>query len=298
MRKIFDSKIYKILITVIKSLFFIVIVLYLAFILIQRVNGNQSVFGYRLFTVATGSMIGVYDINDVIAVKDCDTSKLKVGDDIAYKGNRGGLEGMLITHRIVRIEDSEKGGRIYVTKGVNSHLEDPSITDSQILGKVVGVVPIVTQINHVVKNQLGFFLLVFCPLVLIIVLEVLETITEIRLEKNQIKRIKDTDTIEEPDKEEKESTEVVEEENKSVEESTKTVEEKNDSEEESTEINEEVKKEDKSDLELNDAELIDSSDLKTKELPKINDSTKDSSETISEPVIIDKDDNNKDTEIL
>lgn len=189
MKKIFESKIYKILMMIIKTVFFIIILLYLSFIIIQRINGNQSVFGYRLFTVATGSMAGVYDINDVIAVKDYDVNQLKVGDDIAYKGVKGGYEGLLITHRIIKIEDSEKGGKIIVTKGVNAMSEDPVITEKQVLGKVVGVVPIITQINHVVKNQLGFFLIVFTPLVIIIVLEVLETITEIRIEKNEIKRI-------------------------------------------------------------------------------------------------------------
>ena len=209
MKRIFESKLYKILMMIIKTVFFIIIVVYLSFILIQRVNGNQSVLGYRMFTVATGSMTGVYNINDVIAVKDYDINNLKVGDDIAYKGMRGGYEGMLITHRIIKIEDNENGGKIFVTKGVNSPLEDPAITDKQILGKVVGVVPIITQINHVVKNQLGFFLLVFTPLVIIIVLEVLETITEIKLEKNEIKRIEKQIKNE---SEEEEKKEVIEEE--------------------------------------------------------------------------------------
>ena len=202
MKKIFDSKIYKILMMIIKSVFFIMIILYLSFILVQRINGNQSVFGYRLFTIATGSMTGVYNINDVIVVKDYDTNKLKVGDDVAYKGIKGGYEGLLITHRIIRIEKNEYGGKIFVTKGVNTQMEDPPITDKQILGKVTGIVPVITQINHVVKNQLGFFIFIFVPLVIIIVLEVLETITEIKLEKNEIKKIEKE--IKEEEKEEKE----------------------------------------------------------------------------------------------
>ena len=196
MKRLFDSKLFRIIYNILRILFVIIIILYLSFIIIQRVTGNKSVLGYRLFTVATGSMSGVYEINDVIAVKDFSTKNLKVGDDVAYEGNRGGYEGMLITHRIVKIEDSEEG-KIYTTKGVNAPVEDPSITESQILGKVVGVVPVITQLNHAVKSQLGFFLLVFCPLVIIIVLEVLQTITDIKLEKNEIKE------IEKPEKEKK-----------------------------------------------------------------------------------------------
>lgn len=194
MKNLFDNKIIKLVINSIKILFICIVVLYISFTVVQKISGNKSIFGYRLFTVATGSMQGVYNVNDVIAVKDFNTDNLKVGDDIAYIGNRGGLEGLIVTHRIIKIEDSEKG-KIFFTKGVKSFAEDPSITSNQILGKVTGVVPIVTQINHIVKTQLGFFTLVFCPLVLIIVLEILQTITDYQLEKEEIIEISNKKNI-------------------------------------------------------------------------------------------------------
>lgn len=188
MGSIFNNKIFKIVYGTLKTIFFTILILYVVFICVQRLSGNNSVFGFRFFTVATGSMKGVYNVNDVIAVKDFDNKKLKVGDDIAFIGNRGGLENKLVTHRIIKIEE-ESNGRIFTTKGVKNSVEDPSITESQILGKVVGVVPVVTQINHVVKSQLGFFCLIFCPLVLVIVLEILQTITDIKLENNELQEI-------------------------------------------------------------------------------------------------------------
>ena len=193
MVSIFNNKIFKIVYGTLKTIFFIILILYVVFICVQRLSGNNSVFGFRLFTVATGSMKGVYNVNDVIAVKDFDNKKLKVGDDIAFVGNRGGLENKLVTHRIIKIEE-ESNGRIFTTKGVKNSVEDPSITESQILGKVVGVVPVVTQINHVVKSQLGFFCLIFWPLVLVIVLEILQTITDIKLENNELQEINKKET--------------------------------------------------------------------------------------------------------
>lgn len=190
MGSIFNNKIFKIVYGTLKKIFFTILILYVVFICVQRLSVNNTVFGFRLFTVATGSMKGVYNVNDVIAVKDFDNKKLKVGDDIAFIGNRGGLENKLVTHRIIKIEE-ESNGRIFTTKGVKNSVEDPSITESQILGKVVGVVPVVTQINHVVKSQLGFFCLIFCPLVLVIVLEILQTITDIKLENNELQEIND-----------------------------------------------------------------------------------------------------------
>lgn len=193
MGSIFNNKIFKIVYGTLKTIFFIILILYVVFICVQRLSGNNSVFGFRLFTVATGSMKGVYNVNDVIAVKDFDNKKLKVGDDIAFVGNRGGLENKLVTHRIIKIEE-ESNVRIFTTKGVKNSVEDPSITESQILGKVVGVVPVVTQINHMVKSQLGFFCLIFWPLVLVIVLEILQTITDIKLENNELQEINKKET--------------------------------------------------------------------------------------------------------
>lgn len=188
MEKIFNCRIFKFIFELLKCLLFLIMVLYIAFICVQRISGNKGIMGYHLYTVATGSMAGVYDINDVIVVKNCDTSKLKVGDDVAYIGNRGGLEDKLVTHRIIKIEDGENG-RIFTTKGVSNQVEDPSITSSQIVGKVAGILPVVTQLNHIIKSQVGFFCLIFCPLVLVIVLEILQTVTDIKLDKNELEEI-------------------------------------------------------------------------------------------------------------
>ena len=193
MKKIFDNKVFRFVTGLVKAFLIIIMVFYVGFVIAQRLTGNKSIMGYRFFTVATGSMSGVYDVNDVIAVEDCNPKDLKVGDDIAYLGTRKGLEGKIIVHRIVKIEDASDGGIVITTKGVNSTTEDPVIRESQILGKVKGIIPIITQINHLVRSQLGFFSLIFCPLVVIIVLEILQTITDYQLEKNKIQEIEKKD---------------------------------------------------------------------------------------------------------
>jgi len=187
--KILNNKIFKSIFTILKTCFFAILIVYILFVGYQRLSGNKSIFGYRMFTVATGSMTGVYNINDVIAVKDYDVNKLRVGDDIAYSGNRGGLENKFVTHRIIKIEDAANGGKIIVTKGVKNQAEDPPITDKQVLGKVVGVVPIVSQVNHIINTQAGFFFLIFCPLVIVIMVDILQTMTDEEIENNKLRKI-------------------------------------------------------------------------------------------------------------
>ena len=182
LRKVLDSKYFQIPYKIIKFIIFLILILYLAFILIQRISGNQSIFGYRIFSVATGSMIPEYNVNDVLAIKEINTDELKVGDDITYLGNKLDVNGRIVTHRIIEIKE-ENGEKIYITKGINNIAEDPSIKDNQIYGKVVEKIPVITEINHIIKNQYGFFFLIFVPLVAVIFLEIADTITEMKRDK-------------------------------------------------------------------------------------------------------------------
>lgn len=186
-KKVLDNKVFQIIFTLCKILVFAFLAIYILFVMIQRITNNSDIFGYRMFTVATGSMEPVYNVNDVILVKTVDVSTLKVGDDIAYLGNRAELNGIVITHRIIEIWTSDDGEVRYTTQGVNNDNPDPSVSGDQIYGKVVGKVYVVNAINHIVKNIYGFFFLIFCPLVLVIFLEVADTIIDIKLEKNELR---------------------------------------------------------------------------------------------------------------
>lgn len=193
MKKLLENKTFQIIYTIIKIFVVAMLSIYLLFVIVQRFTNNSSILGYRVFTIATGSMEPVYNIDDVILVKDTDPSTLKKGDDIAYLGNRDAVKGLIVTHRIIRMETFSDGKVHYTLKGVNNKYEDPSITADQILGKVVGKLPVVNFINHVVKNIYGFFFLVFCPLVLVIFLEIADTIIDMKLEKNEIRLIEKED---------------------------------------------------------------------------------------------------------
>ena len=51
---------------------------------------------------------------------------------------------------------------------------------------MIGIVPVINTINHIVKNQYGFFFCVFLPLVAVIFLEIADTVTEIKREKKRV----------------------------------------------------------------------------------------------------------------
>lgn len=183
MVKFLHNKIIKRILNLLEIMLLIICCIYVFFIAIQRISNNRSIFGYRFYTVATSSMKPVYVPNDVIMVKDIDYHDLKVGDDIAYYGENMGDKNMIISHRIVFISEDYN---TFKTKGIANTTEDPPIKKELILGKITGELPIISQINHILRNQYGFFFLVFFPLVIVIVLEVLELITNIKLKNNEI----------------------------------------------------------------------------------------------------------------
>ena len=175
MRKIMDNKIFRIIFTTVKTIFVICLVLYVGFLFFQRMSNNSSLFGYRVFTIATGSMEPVYNVNDVILVKEEDYHQLKVGDDVTYLGATQDFEGRIVTHRIIEINEEE--GTLQ-TQGVANDTADPVIKSDQLYGKVVYRSVILSFITNLIHNKIGFYFLIFFPLVLVIFLEVADIVTQ------------------------------------------------------------------------------------------------------------------------
>lgn len=182
MREVLNSRIFKIIYTVFVISFALIISCYIFFVFLE----GKKIFDYAYYIVPDNSMKGSYQKNDVVAIKDIDKLILEVGNDIAYYGTAGGLEGKLIIHRIVSIDNSNKKDVLFTTQSIKSPLPDPSIHKKDILGKVMGKVNILTHFNRIIKNQVGFFVVIFLPLVLILVVEIIKTSISLKLEKISI----------------------------------------------------------------------------------------------------------------
>ena len=124
------------IIKIIVNIFTGILLLILALVIYGKARitfGNNvypDYFGYTFFEVASGSMKPTLKINDVIIVK-IGHDDLKKGDIIAFKG-----EDAIITHRILFIE-----GDVITVKGDNNSVVDKPIKQSQVIGKIVKVLP-------------------------------------------------------------------------------------------------------------------------------------------------------------
>lgn len=176
MKKILDNKFIKFIFGLIKAIVWIAAILIVVVILTQRIFDNKMAVGdYRIFTIATGSMLPEYQISDVIIVGNKDYDKIKVGDDLVYMGEEDTYKDKIITHRVINIENKD-GTYYYTTKGINNPLEDPIVSQKQVYGVVKYKTVILSFFSHILNNTYGFYFLVFIPIALLIFLEILDYI--------------------------------------------------------------------------------------------------------------------------
>lgn len=88
-----------------------------------------NIGGYTFFIVASGSMSGTVDVNDMVLVKI--TDDFQVGDIVTYQA-----DGYFVTHRIISINKDQ-----IITKGDSNNTEDDPIGRDKIIGKVVAIFP-------------------------------------------------------------------------------------------------------------------------------------------------------------
>lgn len=116
-----------------------------------KILGNKysSFFGYSTFEVQTGSMADTINPGDWIVVKI--GQNVKLDDIITYS-----KDGEFITHRIVETyKDS------YITKGDANNSKDDAINKSQIVGKVIKILPGFGIIRKTFFNPLVLITLIF-----------------------------------------------------------------------------------------------------------------------------------------
>jgi signal peptidase I len=110
-----------------------------------------NVFGYTYFVVATGSMSGTIEVNDIVIVKL--TNDVKLNDIITYKGQNDEF----ITHRLIK-----KTATTLITKGDVNNAEDDPITKKD----VVGVVKMIISPSFLLK-LLAVAIIIFILLALL-----------------------------------------------------------------------------------------------------------------------------------
>lgn len=157
-RKLENNKLLCIIYKICKIVFGLFLLCALVVVLLQKFLNNKSIAGYRVFSVASESMKQEYSIGDIIIIKEEEASKLKVGDDITYVGNKGTFDGLIITHRIISIR-KDGNDYFFITKGTSNEVADPEISYSQVYGKVIYKTIVFSYIGRLMTNVYAYYAL-------------------------------------------------------------------------------------------------------------------------------------------
>lgn len=169
LKKIKDNKALKIIGNILYIIFFIIVMLMLIVVIMQRATDNSITFGgFRMFTVATGSMVPEYEVGDVLISKEIEPDEIKVDDDIVYKGKEGSFKDRVVTHRVISIEKEEDGNYKIITKGIANPEQDPEIDQTQVYGKIVYKIKTLSFIGKLISNIYIFYFFIFIPIAIII----------------------------------------------------------------------------------------------------------------------------------
>ena len=191
LKKLKQNKALKIIGEILYILLFIIVILMLIVVILQRVTDNSvTIGGYRMFTVATGSMVPQYEVGDILISKEIEPSEIKVGDDIVYRGKEGSFKDKVVTHRVISIEQ-ENGEYKIITKGIANQEQDPEITDEQVYGKVVYKVQTLSFISKLISNIYIFYFLIFVPIALIIFRQIKQIASRDEEEEDDVQNSED-----------------------------------------------------------------------------------------------------------
>lgn len=118
-------------------------------------NPYPNIFGYTVFEVATGSMSGTIEIGDAVIVEI--TKEVKENDIIVYQE-----EENFITHRLIRNNENDE----LIAKGDANNTEDSPIQRSQVLGKVVKILPKIGILRRMILSSKVLILVISSIIVL------------------------------------------------------------------------------------------------------------------------------------
>ncbi len=184
-------KIFKTVKNVIVLVFAVFFIATIAVVGVARIQGKTpDVLGYRLYVITTGSMEPEISVGDVIVGKKFELGdKLAVNDVVTYIGEVGELAGKTITHKIIKIEGSGEN-RTILTQGVANDTSDPPVAENRIQSVMTYKTVVLPFLYKILTSLPGFIFLVICPLVLMIVTELISVVKEIRKQKEQTNETK------------------------------------------------------------------------------------------------------------
>ena len=118
---------------------------------------------YGAYVIVSGSMEPLIKVRDAVIIKRADIDSIETGDVVTYKSLDPAFYGILVTHRVVNIEE-KNGKKVFITKGDhNETIDRVPVNFEQIQGKVVMRVPKIGYLKYFLVDYYGWIIAVVIP---------------------------------------------------------------------------------------------------------------------------------------
>ena len=136
-------------------------------------RNDRSLFGYKMYIVNTDSMAATdFNAGSLILSKEVDPTTLVEGDIITFLSQDTDSFGQTITHKIRKVTKDAEGNLGFVTYGTTTDTNvETIVTYPYVLGKYQSHLPGVGTFFNFLKTTQGYFICIFTPFMLIILLE-------------------------------------------------------------------------------------------------------------------------------
>ena len=138
-------------------------VLVILVVLCAVVLMGSRLLGYRVFNVISGSMTPVYNVGDLIYVKEVPLQSIEVGDDITFILNE---DLVVATHRVIRVDAENQH---FYTKGVANDVADADpVHHNNVIGVPQFRIPLLGYVSDFVQNPPGTYIAIGIGVLLIL----------------------------------------------------------------------------------------------------------------------------------
>ena len=142
---------------------------------------------YGAYVIVSGSMEPIIKVHDAVLTKRWSEEDVKIGDVVTYRSVDNSYYGILVTHRVVNIEE-KNGQKVFITKGDHNETIDRSpVYFSQIQGKVIMRIPKIGYLKYFLVEYYGWIAVVVVPCLGVISYDIVKLFKNIKKNKQKNK---------------------------------------------------------------------------------------------------------------
>lgn len=155
-------------------------------------RNDRDLFGYKAFICRSDSMKATdFASGDLVFVKEVSPNTIKVGDIISYRSEDPDSFGETFTHKVRSLTTNQDGQPCFITYGTTTGIDDDSpVKYTQFQGRYVFDIPKLGTFFTFLKTTPGYFICIFLPFMLLILIQGLNTVKLFRkYKKDQMEEL-------------------------------------------------------------------------------------------------------------